>query len=317
MKKAGMDLIPEQTYQTLNQIFSSLSRQQAILLDQIKDEILLNLPQYARMGDFRQPVEKIEVIFLKKAAHLSQDEQTTLRHALVAKLALNLPKIIDKLNLPSSILELYPDAFERLADFLKRPSVDAYNVTSDYFRKDIRFVLGLSIPCGALVVDMTSRVALRSLILSVFRSNKANVIIRYAIAGGNGYWFRGHVDSRYLTEFNEIGNDNFYLYVAELMERKKEIRGYVGTSWYFDPQLLKISPRLAYLQERPRTGGAFFLRHGTQQSDIAMAIKTSETRRRLYQEGKYIPVCYSMLWPRKELLAWADQMQQSISSTDL
>ncbi len=315
MGKTGMNLIPEQTYQALSQHFSGLAGERALLLDQIKDEILLNLPQYARMGDFRQPVQKIESIFLKKAAHLYQDEQNNLKRALVAKLALHLPKIIDKMNLPSSILELYPDAFTRLADFLKRPSIDAYDVTSDYFRKDIRFVLGLSIPCGALVVDMTSRVALRSLILSVFRSNKANVIIRYAIAGGNGYWLRGHVDSRYLTEFNEIGNDNFYLYVAELMERKKEIRGYVGTSWYFDPQLLKISPRLAYLQERPRTGGAFFLRHGSEQSDIAMAIKTSETRRRLYEQGKYIPICYSMLWPRKELITWAEQHNKRFRQT--
>ena len=72
MGKTGMDLIPEQTYQALNQLFSGLSSEQALLLDQIKDEILLNLPQYARMGDFRQPVQKVETIFLKKAVPPAQ-----------------------------------------------------------------------------------------------------------------------------------------------------------------------------------------------------------------------------------------------------
>jgi hypothetical protein len=307
MEEGSKDLMSHQTYQTFCGLFLGLSSEQAILIDHIKDKILSNISQYAGMADFRTPVKKVEAVFLKKTTHHSQDDQVILKRSLVAKLALHLPALVEKMNLPASILALYPDAFGRVADFLKSAGDDPYDSTGEFFCKDVRFVLGLSIPCGVLAIDMTSDITLPSVILSLFRSRKVDGIIRYVLAGGNGSWFRGHVDSRYMTGFNEIGNDNFYLRVAELLERQKDIRGYVGTSWYFDPQLLEISPRLTYLQERPRAGGAFFLRHGTEQSDITMAIKTSETRRRLYREGKYIPICYSMLWPRQELIAWAEQ----------
>jgi len=307
MTNTATGLIPEKTFQELDQFVSRLTRKQASLLDQINEEILSNLPQYQRMKDFRQPVQKVETVFLKKGAHLYQDEQITLKHALVAKLALHLPILVEKMNLPASILAEYREAFRRLADFLKNVGDAPYDSTGEFFCKDIRFALGLTIPGGACVFDVYSHISLSSVILSVFRSGKIGGIIRYACAGGSRPWYRGHVDSRYLTEINERGINKFYCRVSETLELHKEINGYVGSTWFFDPQLLTISPRLAFFQERPRKGGAFFLRHGSEQSDIEMAIKTSETRRRLYREGKYIPVCYSMLWPRKELMAWAAQ----------
>jgi hypothetical protein len=317
MEKGKLNLIPDQTSQKLEQLYSGLTSEQASLIDKIKNEILSNLSQYERMADFRMPVKKVEAVFLKHVAHHFQQDQIMLKRALVAKLALKLPGIVKRMNLPPSILELYPDAFGRLADFLQNIGHDPYDSTSDFFCKDIRFVLGLSVPCCAQIVDMHSMFYFRTLVLSCLRSKDVSAIKRYFLIEGYRAWFQIHTESRYLDEFNEHGWDRCYLRVAELLKRKKDITGMVGTSWFYDPQLLKISPRLAYLQSCPQERGAFFLRHGSEQSDIAMAIKTSETRRRLYQEGKYIPVCYSMLWPRKELIAWAEQMQQSISSTDL
>jgi hypothetical protein len=307
MEEDRKDLIAHQTNQTLNRLFSDLSDEQTILIDHIKDKILSNISQYAKMTEFRKPVEKVEAIFLKKTAHLSQDEQTILKRALVAKLVLHLPAIVGKMNLSDSILALYPDAFGRLADFLKSSVNEPYDSTGEFFCKDVRFALGLSVPCGVLGIDMTSRITLSSVVLSLFRSRKISGVIRFAQTGGNGHWFRGHLDSRYTNEFNEQGFDSFYLRVAELLERRKDINGYIGTSWLYDPQLLEISPRLAFFQERPLERGAFLLRHGTQRSDVVNAIKASETRRRLYQEGKYRPICYSSLWPRHELISWAKQ----------
>jgi len=310
MTNTATGLIPEKTFQELDQFVSRLTREQASLLDQIKEEVLSNLPQYARMADFRQPVEKIEAIFLGKAAHLFQDESTILRRTLVAKLALNLPKIIDKMNLPASILELYPNAFSRLADFLKCPSVDAYDVTSDYFRKDMRFVLGLTVPCGTFVVDMFSRYRFRTIIKSFLRSGNILVVLRYLKIKGYGPWFHMHIDQRYTTDLNEQAHDQMYLRIAELLKRNKHIRGTTGSSWLYDPQLLKMSTRHAYIQLRPVERGAFLVRHG--KGNVAQATMTSKSRRRLYEEGKYVPIEYSMLWPRKDLIAWAEQNNKRV-----
>ncbi len=81
----------------------------------------------------------------------------------------------------------------------------------------------------------------------------------------------------------------------------------VGTSWFYDPALPAISPRLAYLQQRPLEAGAFLVRHGRGAIYTERATLTSETRRKLYEEGKYLPVCFSLVWPRDALIAWAER----------
>lgn len=310
MRDDRKDLISGQASQTLNSLLSGLSSEDGILLDQMKEEILANISQFTKMTDYMQPIKEVEGIFLKKAVHYSSADQIILKQALVAKMALHLPTILKKMDLPASILALYPNAFGRLADFLKRAGNDPYDLTGEFFCKDIRFVLGLSIPNGTCVFDMISQIALPSVILSGFRSRSVAGILRYFLAGGPKPWFRAHIDSRYLTEVNEQGWDNFFLRLAELLERRKDIRGYVGTTWLYDPQVPKISPRLSYWQKYPGNGGAFLLKHGTQSSDIKHALKTSETRRRLYKEGKYTPTCYSMVWPRKELIGWVERMKR-------
>ena len=295
-------------------LFSGLPAEQETLLKSINDEILSNVAQYSKMSDFNEPVKKVEVLFLQRAASYPKDNHLILRRALVAKLTINLPKLVNQMALPASILSLYPAAIERLASFLKSLCSEPYDSSIDFFRKDIRFILGLSVPCGAQVVDMNSRFRMRTVLLSFLRSRDSSALLRYFLVKGYQPWFQIHTESRYLEDFTKQGWERCYLRVAELLVRKKHFAGMVGTSWFYDPRIVQISQRLAHLQECPRNGGAFFLRHGTQSSDIENAIKTSETRRRLYHAGKYIPICYSMLWPRRELIAWATK-HRTLSST--
>jgi hypothetical protein len=45
---------------------------------------------------------------------------------------------------------------------------------------------------------------------------------------------------------------------------------------------------------------------GTSDFDIASATARSPTRRKLYEAGKYVPISYTLLWPRERLLRWDD-----------
>lgn len=307
-------IIPPQTYQLFYNLISNLPSEQVKLLDDIRNKILSNISQYSKMYGFRMPAQKVESIFLKETGHLSNRESAILKRALIAKLAVRLPALVEKMDLPQSIEAMYPKAFDRLAEFLTKTNNQLYDATGEFFCKDVRFVLGLMIPNGMVIFDMYSRFSVSSVIMSSLRDKSLSGIIKYFLAGGMGFWSQGHLDSRYLTEVSEKGFDDFFLRFAELLERKNNIRGYFGTSWLHDPQLPEISPRLAYWQKYPRKFGAFSLKHGSQQSDIAMAIKASETRKRLYKEGKYLPVCYSMLWPRKELIAWSNKIHTNPSN---
>jgi len=87
----------------------------------------------------------------------------------------------------------------------------------------------------------------------------------------------------------------------------------VGTSWFYDPQLLAISPRLAYLQTTPLAHGAFLVRHGSGAIHTELATATSPTRRALAEKGSYIPVCYSLVWPRAELVRWASLRPEAMA----
>jgi hypothetical protein len=124
-------------------------------------------------------------------------------------------------------------------------------------------------------------------------------------------WFAPHVESRHLYEFNETGWETTYRNVASLLRRHTDVVGVVGYSWFYDPELESISPRLAYLRRGPLAAGARFLRGHTTRFDIDNAIAKSRTRRRLYRAGEYTPVAYRMVWLRSDILRWANGRQRA------
>jgi hypothetical protein len=81
--------------------------------------------------------------------------------------------------------------------------------------------------------------------------------------------------------------------------------------WLYDSNLENVSPELVYLRRKPEQNGAKVFRIGTRQRDIVHATAMSPTRRKLYQQGKYMPTAYALVWPRKELLAWVDKNKDS------
>ena len=121
----------------------------------------------------------------------------------------------------------------------------------------------------------------------------------------NGPYLENHTHTPMLEGFTPAGWDNCYDFAAQLLIARPDHLGVIGASWFYDPVLASISPRLRYLSEVPRAGGAHFFRFGSDQSDIVLATATSPTRRRLVETGLYRPTRYLMVWPRKALLAWA------------
>ncbi|MGA0602057.1 hypothetical protein ACO2Q3_15230 [Caulobacter sp. KR2-114] len=235
------------------------------------------------------------------------------RRAAIAGLALGLPARGPCRPLPDSIEALYPRAYEALAASL---ADDTSPYDSDSYAKDARFVAGMSVPAGAQIVDIAfaqgPRAGLRHLAQMGAMSG------RLAIAGaglaaatqlfkgqGLGHWVEIHTDSRDLADFSEPGWDACYRRIADLLALNPDIAGMWGASWFYDPQLRTISPRLAYLQDRPLERGAVAIRLGEGDIHTRRAAQTSPTRADLIARGAYRPVCYALFWPRAALIAWA------------
>lgn len=123
--------------------------------------------------------------------------------------------------------------------------------------------------------------------------------------GGFKPYFQGHIHAFHLDAFNEEGRNDFYRCCAELYPLHPECLGVFCSSWYYDPVLEQISPWLAYLRKVPLAGGAhlFHVRDGG--DAIANATAKSRTRRRLYEEGKYLPKTYMFVWGRDDQIKWA------------
>lgn len=258
----------------------------------------------ARHWDFAGPARAIDELLSDPSAFGAAAhpvERTRLRRAAVARLALEYFAV--KSRLPDSILALYPDLFAQMARFLCEKAIDGYD--DDYFFKDARYALGLTVPAGAAQVDLQSRIGPKIICRELARTWSPSVALRYGAASAWGQWYNLHLDLRRAKEFTPAGWTACYARIAEMLKLNPRMRGVAGVSWFYDPALRAISPHLAYLRETPVRNGAFLVRIGTLPHDIENATVRSPLRKRLYEEGRYQPTCFVLAWPRRELLAWA------------
>lgn len=259
------------------------------------------------LPDWRQPRGFMDLgsAFITQCKH--QDRFTLkswnqINLLLITELALQLPNRIMERNLPQAILDLYSEALERLESFICTEPI-AYYYPNEYFLKDLRFVSGLTVPCGAFVADLRSIMGWKpgpSLL-----KNKTGDIYKFIKHYKKKPWVRGHLESRYINEFNAQGMNKFFLRVALLLEAQPELHGFVATSWFYDKKLKTISPHLNFLYEYPVLHGAFIIRGSASAYDIQASTLKSLRRRNMYEEGSYKPVCCLLVWPKEFLLHWA------------
>ncbi len=191
---------------------------------------------------------------------------------------------------------------ERIRSELHSNPADYYSGFADPFLKDLGLCNGRLLCLGAQLIEPRARFPKRNLLLrSPFES--LGTLLRIARAGGlKKTYFQFHTSERHLGEFDERGWQLFYDRVSDLLRLNPEIGGVFSESWYFDPALTTVSPRLSYLREIPEASGArtLFLAHDEESARLA-ALK-SPTRRTLIAAGKYRPASYLLIWPRNALI---------------
>ena len=261
----------------------------------------------ARHWDVSAPAREIDNILAGLAE--SEEARTRLRRSAVARLALEHFHVQDKL--PPSILSLFPDHIRQLAEFLAEGVENSYN--EDYFIKDVRYALGLTVPAGAQQFDLYGEIGPKLVLREITATKSARAAVNYLKARGWGRWYNEHTDLRRLQDFNPEGWTAYFARMAEVLALNPSVRGLIGGSWFFDPALAEISPNIAYIGQTQVKHGGFLLCLGTAAHDIENAIAKSTTRRRLYEEGKYVPTSYLCAWPRDALERWACRLKTDAS----
>lgn len=270
------------------------------------DAMQAALPDWQLTARFSQLGSNFADAVAKAQRSLPNAVLVDVNRLLVAQLALRLDATLRERRLTPQVMALVPAAASRLLVHLREGVDGTYVFPGDYFVKDLRFAAGLTIPGGAEVLDLRSHPGQR-VAMQMLRREPSLAATR-ALLSDSGFdpWFRIHTEKRYLRHFHEAGWDAFYRRVAGLLPQHPEVRGVVGTAWFFDPQLDAVSPRLSFLR-KPLAGGAFLVAGRTSAFDIAAATAASEERRMLHEQGRYMPVPHTLVWPRHALLRWAGE----------
>lgn len=257
--------------------------------------------------DFFGPARIIDRMLdnIGAAGALTPPDKTRLRCVAVARLALEYFRV--EARLPPSVLTLYPEFMQRLARHLSEIGSEEYG--EEFFAKDVRYALGITVPGGALQFDVSYHIGPKLILREIARTRSLSPGFAYLKAGGWGRWFNEHIDLRAMRDFNPDGWTDHCTRMAEVLALNPEILGIVGVGWFYDPAVAEVSPALGYIRQTQVSHGGFLVRIGTEPHHIQDAIYRSALRKRLYEEGKYLPTCYMMAWPRRAIINWAARVK--------
>lgn len=203
-----------------------------------------------------------------------------------------------------AIRRCFETSFARIRRNIENPDYADYDSVNDLLLKDLALCRQVLFPAGAQVVQAHSGFE-RSLMFRGGIKQFCKVLWVLAKTGGNSEFYFYHTHQAELDHFTPQGWLALYLNVADMLKVTPDCRGLVSTPWFLDPALKDVSPRLAYIREQPEKNGASFFRIAANPDSGALA--KSATRRRLYEEGKYVPTEYCMVWPRRAMIRWADR----------
>ncbi|WP_374514742.1 hypothetical protein [Brevundimonas sp.] len=295
-----MDLLSPARIAAFETVLGRISADDRARLHELKDAAATAAEASAPHWDFDQPAHRAEEALQAAFGPALTDDH---RRALVALWALEMPARVPAADLPPAVLALYPEWIQRLADFLT--AADPYD--RDFWAKDVRIALVLSVPgARTQMIDLSSPLGPGQVLRHAREGWGWSVIPAWAAAQAWKPWLEVHTESRELSDFNEAGWDRAWATAAEILRRRPHMAGMLGSSWFYDPPLEQISPRLAYLRLNPLRHGAFMVHQGPGEIHTQRAATSSPTRKALIEEGKYTARSWIVAWPRAALIRWAD-----------
>lgn len=183
-------------------------------------------------------------------------------------------------------------------------NADWLDLSADLFRKELGLASLRLYAAGAQLVDPRCGVPRSFLVRGSVSQLSRRLKIAISLRGFRPF-FQIHTHAFMLDAFSETGWEECYRCCAELYDLHPETLGMFGASWFYDPAIEEVSPRLAYLRQTPLENGAHVVFWEDGGSAIHNALATSKSRRELYEAGRYKPTNYMLLWGRERQLHWA------------
>ncbi|MBJ7485509.1 hypothetical protein [Brevundimonas sp.] len=249
---------------------------------------------------------------------LGADATDAMRRALVATWVLEMAERVETAALPVEVHELYPFWLDKLAAFLTEAADGDAEYDRDHYAKDVRFALVLSVPgAKTQTIDLSSPMGPGQVVRNGRDGYGWSQVLAYAKAQGwKKPWLEVHTESRHTDDFTEAGWDRAWATAAAICKTRPELAGMIGSSWFYDPPLETISPRLAYLRVNPLKGGAFIIHQGPAPIHSERCGATSPTRRAMIESGEYLPRSWLVAWPKSTLIPWAEARKAALAAEE-
>ncbi len=277
-------------------------RSKGTLSDHNFSEILIYLHKIRFNKIQSYKLELLATIYEQIRNTKGTDELETCRKIVLLECLLNSWNDIFSEKYPTSIQDQFKKNSERMLNMCENS--EGWGVYGDdVYWKDLAIARQQMFPAGGgRIVEAYSGFGFRQGFSINFSQSFSFFKLLFYSGGRKGY-YQSHLHIPLLSDFNEQGFYDCNIGIAEMLIKHEEIKGVFGSTWYYDPQLENISPRLMYVQKIPLENGAKLFYIGEDRTGNAFA--KSKTRLKLYNEGKYKPKKYLLLWLRKEIIKWA------------
>jgi hypothetical protein len=231
-------------------------------------------------------------------------QEQRFERALLIEAALASTRWVDSLRLPSEVKQLLEDRFLTILD-----SGDAFNLDHPWFPAWSRIITLRRFPAGQF--DFEYDGLPRSYLLKARPRDWPKLALCFASSlRGFRPYFMTHMavmkKKRNLVLHAEAETNRSYYRVARALQLQPEVRGLISASWFYSPDTFRASPHLAWLNRTPSENGALITTIGPASPDSGVFERSAE-RKKLYDEGKFHPTTGLLIWPRRQLIAWAER----------
>ncbi len=276
------------------------------------DTYIRCLDEAPDLSNYRTTRPELEDYCEQIEAH-GDERLAELYHQLVlARLVRTAGQRLASRKLPDEVKASCEEQLERIVGEIEthaRPS-GFYRYSEDAFCKDLAVCTLRLIPIQGRMFEWV-RFPARTVFKGGWRESLQGMAFLLLECRGRAPFLEEHWathDPGFKEKFTFEGMIRYYRLVAEVMKLDNRIRGHFGTGWMNDPHVERVSPRLAYFCYFHQANGGRIFYTGSGEDATRSATSTSGTRRRLCEEGKYMPANYTHAWSRKKLIRWADSM---------
>lgn len=247
--------------------------------------------------------------FFRLASLLEQEDSASaavMHRQLLRSLLDRNASQIRTLNYPDSIKTMVLSEFERIKlDTIKRAD-EYFCINTHALRCDYRIACFGRIPAGVEHLEIGG--IPRSLVYRGDLSQAFSFFRCIKDVGGRRPLFNIHLRHgikpwTFLLVYSQEAQRQLYLSIAESLHLNADIKGLIATSWWYDPALETLSPHMAFLRKTMQENGAYLFRYREQ---AGHSLVNSPLRQALFAQGKYRPCSYTVVWPRSQILSWAD-----------